>query len=88
VIQPMGSNPDDSYIKKTNNVSSISKSLFDMRKALFALLKNTPFTAVCCSPSRFYHIGTMEEYLNHYNSKAFLDDINGTSTVFSVLPSE
>lgn len=91
LLQPLGTNPYLSYIDTKNaNRATVQKILQDA-------LKTSPFFAICCKPSKFYHIGTMQEYIEHLgastdyspNESPLLFEIGANHLTFSsVHPSE
>jgi galactokinase/mevalonate kinase-like predicted kinase len=80
----LGTDSNTEYIN-----SNSSKSVF--QKQLYDLLVNTSFNVFCCRPSKFYHIGTMAEYIEHFavdiHHNSFMYEINGQKNVVSYMDS-
>eukprot|EP00048_Salpingoeca_helianthica_P023314 m.23572 g.23572 ORF g.23572 m.23572 type:complete len:566 (+) comp8538_c0_seq1:82-1779(+) len=65
-LQALGPNATDEYTNNGANVVKVEASLAETRLALFHHLKGTPLHVVACNISKFYHIGTLPEFLFHY----------------------
>lgn len=56
---------------------------------LYHMLHDKVLRVICCHPSVFYHIGTMQEYIDHLatnlSENTFLQQIGGSQNVFSHL---
>jgi fucokinase len=70
----LGTNSDSNYINTESSKAYLQQQLY-------ALLSGVSFQVICCRPSRFYHIGTMSEYIEHLatdtvNNK-FMYEISG-----------
>ncbi|XP_022084453.1 fucose-1-phosphate guanylyltransferase-like isoform X2 [Acanthaster planci] len=64
-LQPLGLRATSEYIKNTSNVTKVTDSLMSMRQKVFDVLKGTPLSVAVMQHSRFYHLGTINEYLDH-----------------------
>lgn len=86
-LQALGPGATAEYTKNTSHVTKEESHLLDMRQKIFHLLKGTPLNVVVLNNSRFYHIGTMEEYLLHFTSNGSLQaELGLQSIAFSVFP--
>lgn len=65
-LQGLGPRASDDYTKDVKNVSKVESILIETRKRIFELLKNTPLHIVCLESSKFYHFGTMPEYVENF----------------------
>lgn len=87
-LQALGPGATAEYTRNTSHVTKEDSQLLDMRQKIFHLLKGTPLNVVVLNNSRFYHIGTTEEYLHHFTSDSTLKSELGLQSVaFSVSPS-
>lgn len=88
-LQALGPNATIDYTSNTVNVSKEESSLVEMRKKIFHLLKGTPLNVIVLNNSKFYHIGTTSEYLNHLTEDEVLQSELGLlSSAFSIGVSE
>uniref|UniRef100_A0A8D2DE19 Fucose-1-phosphate guanylyltransferase n=1 Tax=Sciurus vulgaris TaxID=55149 RepID=A0A8D2DE19_SCIVU len=86
-LQALGPGATIEYTKNTSNVTKEESELVDMRQRIFHLLKGTSLNVVVLNNSRFYHIGTTEEYLFHFTSDNSLkSELGFQSIAFSILP--
>ncbi|CAH6777218.1 fucose-1-phosphate guanylyltransferase [Phodopus roborovskii] len=86
-LQALGPGATAEYTKNTAHVTKEEAQLLDMRQKIFYLLKGTPLNVVVLNNSRFYHIGTTEEYLLHFTSNSTLrSELGLQSIAFSVFP--
>ncbi|XP_051021425.1 fucose-1-phosphate guanylyltransferase isoform X3 [Acomys russatus] len=86
-LQALGPGATAEYIRNTSHVTKEESQLLDIRQKIFHLLKGTPLSVVVLNNSRFYHIGTTEEYLLHFTSHSTLKSELGLQCrAFSVLP--
>eukprot|EP00042_Codosiga_hollandica_P006695 m.16135 g.16135 ORF g.16135 m.16135 type:complete len:338 (+) comp27753_c0_seq1:174-1187(+) len=67
-LQALGPKATPEYTQNSANVVAVESNLEQTRLALFQHLRGTQLNVVLCEQSKFYHIGTMEEYLEHYCS--------------------
>ncbi|GAB1288264.1 Fucose-1-phosphate guanylyltransferase [Apodemus speciosus] len=87
-LQALGPGATAEYTRITSHVTKEDSQLLDMRQKIFHLLKGTPLNVVVLNNSRFYHIGTMQEYLLHFTSESTLKlELGLKSVAFSVSPS-
>ncbi|KAM6217069.1 LOW QUALITY PROTEIN: fucose-1-phosphate guanylyltransferase [Rhynchocyon petersi] len=71
-LQALGPGATVDYTGNTTNVTKEESELVDMRQRIFHLLKGTSLNVVILNNSKFYHIGTTEEYLFHLTSDSNL----------------
>ncbi|KAM5256410.1 fucose-1-phosphate guanylyltransferase [Ctenodactylus gundi] len=84
-LQALGPGATVEYTRNTSNVTKEESELVDMRQRIFHLLKGTPLNVVVLNNSRFYHIGTTEEYLFHFTSNSSLKlELGLQSMAFSI----
>ncbi|XP_032753012.1 fucose-1-phosphate guanylyltransferase [Rattus rattus] len=87
-LQALGPGATAEYTRNTSHVTKEDSQLLDMRQKIFHLLKGTPLNVVVLNNSRFYHIGTTQEYLLHFTSDSTLKSELGLQSIaFSVSPS-
>ncbi len=65
-LQPLGSKATKDYVTDTRHVSVAHPKLIGLREKIFHLLKGTPFHVALAKASRFYHLGTFQEYLENF----------------------
>ncbi|CAH2316122.1 fucose-1-phosphate guanylyltransferase [Pelobates cultripes] len=88
-LQALGPNATLEYTKNIANVSKAESQLIEVRKQIYFLLRGTPFTVIVLNNSKFYHVGTMQEYLYHFTSDSILRaELGLESTVFSIFPGQ
>ncbi|KAG8438459.1 hypothetical protein GDO86_008948, partial [Hymenochirus boettgeri] len=86
-LQALGSDATSEYTTNLANVSKAESQLPDVRKKIYFLLRGTDFTVVLLNNSKFYHIGTMREYLYHFTSDLDLkQELGLEDEVFSLIP--
>ncbi|NWU88497.1 FPGT guanylyltransferase, partial [Upupa epops] len=71
-LQALGPGATQDYTGNTSNVSKEELRLVEVRKKLYSLLKGTTLNVIVLNNSRFYHIGTTQEYLFHFTSDSKL----------------
>ncbi|XP_075413443.1 fucose-1-phosphate guanylyltransferase [Tenrec ecaudatus] len=71
-LQALGPGATMEYTRNTSNVTKEESELIEMRQRIFHLLKGTSLNVVVLNNSKFYHIGTTEEYLFHLTSDSNL----------------
>ncbi|KAJ8309842.1 hypothetical protein KUTeg_011707 [Tegillarca granosa] len=54
------------YIHNTSNVTTVLPNLLPTRKKVFDLLRGTKIKLYMMNSSRYIHIGTTKEYINHF----------------------
>ncbi|XP_077306599.1 fucose-1-phosphate guanylyltransferase-like [Lithobates pipiens] len=88
-LQALGPDATLDYTENTANVSKIESQLTDVRRKIYFLLRATGFTVVVLNNSKFYHIGTLQEYLHHFTSDAQLRaELGLQANVFSIVPDQ
>ncbi|KAM8790004.1 fucose-1-phosphate guanylyltransferase isoform 2-T2 [Rhynchonycteris naso] len=86
-LQALGPGATVEYTRNTSNVTKEESELVDMRQKIFHLLKGTSLNVVVLYNSKFYHIGTTEEYLFHFTSESSLKSELGLQSIaFSIFP--
>ncbi|XP_063795155.1 fucose-1-phosphate guanylyltransferase [Pseudophryne corroboree] len=86
-LQALGPDATPDYTKNTANVTKIESQLSEVRKDIYFLLRGTDFTVIVLNNSKFYHIGTLQEYLYHFTSDIHLQaELGLQSKVFSIVP--
>ncbi|XP_075688956.1 fucose-1-phosphate guanylyltransferase isoform X1 [Rhinoderma darwinii] len=88
-LQALGPEATLDYTENTANVSKVESQLTEVRRKIFFLLRGTEFTVVVLNNSKFYHIGTLQEYLYHFTSDTSLQaELGLQSKVFSIVPDQ
>ncbi|XP_035940647.1 fucose-1-phosphate guanylyltransferase isoform X1 [Halichoerus grypus] len=89
-LQALGPGATVEYTRNTSNVTKEEADLIDIRQRIFHLLKGTSLNVVVLNNSKFYHIGTTEEYLFHFTSDSSLKSELGLQSIafsiFSAIP--
>ncbi|KAM8934256.1 fucose-1-phosphate guanylyltransferase [Pelodytes ibericus] len=86
-LQALGPQATIEYTENISNVSNSGSQLIEIRKKIYFLLRGTPFTVILLNNSKFYHIGTMQEYTHHFTSDVNLRaELGLRSNVFSIFP--
>uniref|UniRef100_A0A8C4LGW8 Fucose-1-phosphate guanylyltransferase n=1 Tax=Equus asinus TaxID=9793 RepID=A0A8C4LGW8_EQUAS len=86
-LQALGPGATVEYTRNTSNVTKEESELVDVRQRIFHLLKGTSLNVVVLNNSKFYHIGTTEEYLFHFTSDSSLkSELGLQSLAFSIFP--
>ncbi|XP_006902431.1 PREDICTED: fucose-1-phosphate guanylyltransferase [Elephantulus edwardii] len=89
-LQALGPGATVEYTRNTTNVTKEESELVDMRQRIFNLLKGTSLNVIVLNNSKFYHIGTTEEYLFHLTSDSNLKSELGlqflASSIFPTMP--
>ena len=65
-LQALGPDADNEYCKDVKNVSIALPGLVSTREEIFDVLRNTQLNVLMLNKSKFYHIGTTKEYLEHF----------------------
>ena len=78
-LQPLGRHADSSYVTNCKNIMSMSSTVISTRKGVFELLKGSPLNVIALKYSKFYHIGTMTEYVDNFCSNLDLMEELGLS---------
>uniref|UniRef100_A0AAY4BE73 GDP-fucose pyrophosphorylase domain-containing protein n=1 Tax=Denticeps clupeoides TaxID=299321 RepID=A0AAY4BE73_9TELE len=71
-LQALGSGASIEYTNNTVNVTKRENSLVEVRQKIFYHLRGIPLNVVVLNKSKFYHIGTSEEYLLHFTGQSGL----------------
>ncbi|XP_073500001.1 fucose-1-phosphate guanylyltransferase [Phyllobates terribilis] len=88
-LQALGPEATLDYTENTANVSKIESQLTEVRRKIFHLLRGTEFTVIALNKSKFYHIGTLQEYVHHFTTDATLRaELGLQSRVFSIVPDQ
>ena len=69
-LQALGQNSTKDYCKNVVNVVEVVPKLVEIREIFYDELQGTQFNVLLFNKSKFYHIGTMMEYL-----EAFCDNL-------------
>ncbi|XP_004603403.2 fucose-1-phosphate guanylyltransferase [Sorex araneus] len=86
-LQALGPGATVDYTSNTSNVTKEDSELVNTRQRIFHLLKGTSLNVVVLNNSKFYHIGTTEEYLFHFTSDSNLKlELGLQSIAFSIFP--
>lgn len=86
-LQALGPGATVEYTRNTSNVVKEGSELVEMRQRIFRLLKGTSLNVVVLNNSKFYHIGTTEEYLFYFTSDNSLKSELGLQSItFSIFP--
>lgn len=64
-LQCLGPRATDAYTSDLKNVSKVDPCLVETRKKIYNLLKDEPLNVALLKASKFYHFGTMPEYLEN-----------------------
>lgn len=65
-LQGLGPGATVDYTNNTANVTKKEGSLVQVREKIFYCLKGTPLNVILLNESKFYHLGTTEEYQFHF----------------------
>lgn len=69
-LQSLGENSNTDYCKNVENVVEVVPKLIETREKFYDELQGTHFNVLLFNKSKFYHIGTMTEYI-----EAFCDNL-------------
>ncbi|XP_015726375.1 fucose-1-phosphate guanylyltransferase isoform X2 [Coturnix japonica] len=84
-LQALGCGATQDYRKNTSDVTKEESQLAEVRQKLCSLLKGTSLNVIVLNNSKFYHIGTTQEYLFHFTSDSKLKfELNLLPETFSV----
>ncbi|XP_030640462.1 fucose-1-phosphate guanylyltransferase [Chanos chanos] len=84
-LQALGPGATAEYTNNTANVTKKEGSLVEIRQKMFHRLKGTPLNVILLNNSKFYHLGTTEEYLFHFTSDPCLRaELGLLSAAFSI----
>ncbi|XP_065102772.1 fucose-1-phosphate guanylyltransferase [Paramisgurnus dabryanus] len=83
-LQALGRLATVDYTENIANVTKKENSLVEVRKKIFHCLKGTELNVILLNNSKFYHLGTTEEYLFHFTSDPCLrTELGLLSSAFS-----
>ncbi|NXT73290.1 FPGT guanylyltransferase, partial [Zapornia atra] len=86
-LQALGPGATPDYIENTTNVTEEAPESVGVRQKLYSLLRGTALNVIVLNNSKFYHIGTTQEYLFHFTSDSKLkSELNLLSVAFSIFP--
>ncbi|XP_051964663.1 fucose-1-phosphate guanylyltransferase-like [Xyrauchen texanus] len=84
-LQALGRGATVDYTENTSNVTKKDSSLVEIRRKIFHRLKGTDLNVILLNNSKFYHVGTTEEYLFHFTADPCLKTELGLLTAaFSI----
>lgn len=84
-LQALGPGATQDYIKNTSNGTTEESQLVEVRQKLYSLLKGTALNVIVLNNSKFYHIGTTQEYLFHFTFDSKLKfELDLLSVAFSI----
>ncbi|KAI6064261.1 Fucose-1-phosphate guanylyltransferase [Aix galericulata] len=84
-LQALGPGATQDYTKNTSNITKEESQLVEVRQKLYSVLKGTPLNVIVLNNSKFYHIGTTQEYLFHFTSDSKLKfELDLLSKAFSI----
>ncbi|XP_044532406.1 fucose-1-phosphate guanylyltransferase [Gracilinanus agilis] len=88
-LQALGPGATVAYTKNTANVTREESELVGIREKIFHLLQGTPLNVITLNNSKFYHIGTTQEYLYHFTSdKKLKSELGLLSKAVSISPGD
>uniref|UniRef100_A0A8C4R4G6 Fucose-1-phosphate guanylyltransferase n=1 Tax=Eptatretus burgeri TaxID=7764 RepID=A0A8C4R4G6_EPTBU len=83
-LQGLGTEVDLGDMKVTKNISRVSDRLIQVKKHILCCLKGTPLHVLPLDRSKFYHLGTLHEYLYHFTrDDNFRNELGIVSNSFS-----
>ena len=65
-LQALGENSNKEYCKNVANVVEVVPKLVEIRERFYDELQGTQFNVLLFNKSKFYHIGTMTEYIEAF----------------------
>ncbi|KTF91663.1 hypothetical protein cypCar_00025070, partial [Cyprinus carpio] len=81
-LQALGQRATVDYMQKRHKEGN---SLVEIRRKIFLRLKGTALNVILLNNSKFYHVGTTEEYLFHFTADSCLRaELGLLSAAFSV----
>jgi len=78
-LQPLGCNATSDYIQNCKNVMFMSGNLIELRRKVYDLLKGSELNVLALKRSKFYHIGTLSEYIDSFCESTDLQSELGLS---------
>ncbi|NXV74398.1 FPGT guanylyltransferase, partial [Atlantisia rogersi] len=86
-LQALGPGATPDYIENTTKVTEEASQSVEVRQKLYSLLRGTALNVIVLNNSKFYHIGTTQEYLFHFTSDSKLkSELSLLSVAFSIFP--
>uniref|UniRef100_UPI00358FD519 fucose-1-phosphate guanylyltransferase isoform X2 n=1 Tax=Myxine glutinosa TaxID=7769 RepID=UPI00358FD519 len=83
-LQGLGTEFDLVDTKFTKNTSKLSDRVIQVKKHILCCLKGTPLHVLPLDRSKFYHLGTLQEYLHHFTrDDNFRKELDIVSNSFS-----
>lgn len=76
-MQSLGLRATDEFARDLRNVSKVEPLLIETRKKLFLALKETELHIIALNCSSFYHLGTMKECLENFDTNSELANCIG-----------
>ena len=84
-LQALGPAATIDYTNNTSNVTTVTDSLLPTRQNIFHLLHGTDLTLLLMNSSRFVHIGTTKEYIEHFcHDHVFQEEMGLSHDVFNL----
>lgn len=65
-LQALGPKATPVYVENVSNVSNVTSNLQETRLSIYKTLRDTDLTLLVMNASKFIHIGTTREYINHF----------------------
>ena len=88
-LQALGPGATSAYTRNTANVTKEESGLVEVRQKIFSCLKGTPLNVILLNNSKFYHVGTTQEYLFHFTGDRDLRaELGLISDAFSICSRE
>ncbi|XP_053360784.1 fucose-1-phosphate guanylyltransferase [Clarias gariepinus] len=86
-LQSLGTRSTAEYTDNAENDTKNEKDLMEVRKKIFHHLRGKQLNVIILNKSKFYHLGTMDEYLFHLTLDQHLREELGLQTItFSSCP--
>lgn len=86
-LQSLGTSATSEYTNNTESVMTTEKDLVEVRRKIFQHLRGTQLNVTILNESKFYHLGTLEEYLFHLTEDLCLrEELGFQSITFSSCP--
>ncbi|XP_074731856.1 fucose-1-phosphate guanylyltransferase isoform X1 [Strix uralensis] len=83
-LQALGPGATQDYTQNTSNITKEESGLVEVRQKLYSLLRGTALNVIVLNNSKFYHIGTTQEYLFHFTTDSKLKfELDFLSVAFS-----
>ncbi|XP_066936214.1 fucose-1-phosphate guanylyltransferase-like [Clytia hemisphaerica] len=65
-LQALGPQATKEYCQNVKNVTMVDEELIPTREEIFDVLRQTQLNVLMLNKSKFYHLGTTKEYLEHF----------------------